>query len=88
MTIRELESVAPADGALPARAYLHSDAPRKVLNGTWKFRLHGGARLAPADGWQHGGNLTGFGDLPVPSSWPMHGHGAPWYTNVQYPVCG
>ena len=59
--------------------------PRKVLNGTWKFRLHGGARLAPADGWQQGGDLTGFGDLPVPSSWPMHGHGAPWYTNVQYP---
>ncbi|MDR6559904.1 beta-galactosidase [Arthrobacter pascens] len=83
--IRELESVAPAGGALPARAYLHSDAPRKVLNGTWKFRLHGGARLAPADGWQHGENLSGFGDLPVPSSWPMHGHGAPWYTNVQYP---
>lgn len=83
--VRELESMEPADGALPARAYLHSDAPRKILNGTWKFRLHGGARLAPVDGWQLGQDLTGFGDLPVPSSWPMHGHGTPWYTNVQYP---
>lgn len=83
--VGELESVAPADGALPARAYLHSDAARKVLNGTWKFRLHGGARLAPVDGWQLGQDPAGFEDLPVPSSWPMHGHGSPWYTNVQYP---
>ncbi|TSE17653.1 hypothetical protein B1A87_019550 [Arthrobacter sp. KBS0703] len=83
--VRELESMEPADGALPARAYLHSDAPRLILNGTWKFRLHGGARLAPQVGWQLGEDLANFGDLPVPSSWPMHGHGTPWYTNVQYP---
>jgi beta-galactosidase len=83
--LASLTSVAPPQGTLPARAYLKSDAPRFSLSGTWKFRLHRGIRSAPQDGWQNGRTLQGFGDLPVPSSWPMHGHGTPWYTNVQYP---
>ncbi|MDQ0681037.1 beta-galactosidase [Arthrobacter pascens] len=83
--VQELASVAPARGTLPARAYLHSDAPRKSLNGEWQFRLSSGIRQAPEDGWQRGGDTAGFEGLPVPSSWPMHGHGSPWYTNVQYP---
>ncbi|HET8952632.1 MAG TPA: glycoside hydrolase family 2 TIM barrel-domain containing protein, partial [Solirubrobacteraceae bacterium] len=39
------------------------------LDGTWAFRLDGGA----------------WGELPVPSHWQLHGHGAPAYTNVAYP---
>lgn len=80
-----LASLEPARGTLPARAYLLSDAPRKTLNGEWRFRLSPGIRQAPRDGWQLGANLDGFTSLPVPSSWPMHGHGAPAYTNVQFP---
>ena len=80
-----LASVAPPQGTLPPRAYLQSTAPRLSLNGDWKFRLHPGIRQAPQDGWQEGGDRPGFGDLPVPSSWSMHGHGTPWYTNVQFP---
>ena len=83
--VAELASVAPAQGTMPARAYLISNAPRLSLNGVWKFRLHPGIRQAPQDGWQSGGDRPGFGTLPVPSSWPMHGHGTPWYTNVQFP---
>lgn len=83
--VSELESMEPADGALPPRAYLNSNAARMSLNGTWKFRLSAGIRQASADGWQLEQQQTGFEDLPVPSSWPMHGHGSPWYTNVQYP---
>ncbi|KIS25622.1 glycoside hydrolase [Arthrobacter sp. SPG23] len=83
--VAELASVAPPQGTMPARSYLESDAPRLSLNGVWKFRLHAGIRQAPQDGWQSGGDRPDFGDLPVPSSWPMHGHGTPWYTNVQYP---
>ena len=83
--VRELASVAPGRGTLPPRAYLHSDAPRKSLNGEWHFRLSPGIRQAPEDGWQEGTDLAGFEALPVPSSWPMHGHGSPWYTNVQFP---
>ena len=83
--VQELASVAPARGTLPARAYLSTDAPRKSLNGEWQFRLSPGIRQAPEDGWQQGVSPAGFGPLPVPSSWPMHGYGSPWYTNVQFP---
>ncbi|SER36507.1 glycoside hydrolase family 2 TIM barrel-domain containing protein [Arthrobacter sp. OV608] len=81
----DLASFQPGKGTLPARAYLHSDAPRLSLNGEWQFRLSPGIRVAPEDGWQLGDDLEGFAGLPVPSSWPMHGHGAPAYTNVQFP---
>ncbi|MDP9890872.1 glycoside hydrolase family 2 TIM barrel-domain containing protein [Pseudarthrobacter enclensis] len=81
----ELASLAPGQGNLPARAYLASDAARLSLNGEWQFRLSSGIRTAPDDGWQHGGQLSGFSGLPVPSSWNMHGHGSPAYTNVQFP---
>jgi beta-galactosidase len=83
--IQRLASVEPAHGTLPARAYLHSDAPKLSLNGDWQFRLSPGIRQAPQGGWQLGEDLTAFSSLPVPSSWPMHGHGTPWYTNVQFP---
>lgn len=83
--VEALASLDQARGTLPARAYLHSDAPRKSLNGEWQFRLSPGIRQAPQDGWELGGHPEGFTLLPVPSSWPMHGHGSPAYTNVQFP---
>ncbi|SLK17105.1 glycoside hydrolase family 2 TIM barrel-domain containing protein [Arthrobacter sp. P2b] len=83
--VRELSSLAPGRGTLPARAYLSSNAPKLSLNGEWQFRLSPGIRRAPADGWQEGEALEGFSSLPVPSSWSMHGHGSPAYTNVQFP---
>ena len=81
----ELASLEPGRGSLPARAYLASDAAQLSLNGEWQFRLSPGIRTAPNDGWQQGGVLPGFTTLPVPSSWNMHGHGSPAYTNVQFP---
>ncbi|MFB0840494.1 glycoside hydrolase family 2 TIM barrel-domain containing protein [Arthrobacter sp. E44] len=83
--VAELASLEPGRGSLPARAYLASDAARVSLNGEWQFRLSPGIRTAPKDGWQQGKDLDGFTTLPVPSSWNMHGHGSPAYTNVQFP---
>lgn len=83
--VRELARRGPGKGSLPPRAYLLSDAPKLSLNGEWRFRLSPGIRTAPNDGWQHGTDLSGFTTLPVPSSWNMHGHGSPAYTNVQFP---
>ncbi len=80
-----LESTLPSEGSLPPRSYLASDAPALSLDGIWQFRLHEGIRGALNDDWQSGQNLKGFSDLQVPSSWSMHGHGRPAYTNVQYP---
>jgi len=48
----------------------------KLLNGTWKFNY----APTPAES-----NPTEWHDLPVPSSWQMHGYGRPHYTNVPYP---
>jgi beta-galactosidase len=72
---------APGSGALrPARSWLHSDAPALSLNGSWHFRLSPTARVAEdftgSDSWE---------TIPVPAHWVLHGHGAPIYTNVQYP---
>ncbi|WP_142060176.1 glycoside hydrolase family 2 TIM barrel-domain containing protein [Pseudarthrobacter sp. B4EP4b] len=83
--VRQLCTLEPGSGTLPARACLDSDAPRLSLNGEWQFRLSPGIRRAPEDGWQLGKDLNGFESLPVPSNWSMHGHGAPAYTNVQFP---
>ncbi len=54
------------------------------LDGTWAFRMWTGD--APDDGWDRpDGPTDSFGELPVPSSWVLHGHGIPIYTNVIYP---
>lgn len=93
--VRELADPGPSTNTLRPRSALASDASSLLLNGTWQFRLSPGARQAPEDGWQSAGvtgsdaaaalSALGFSELEVPSSWTMHGHGSPWYTNVMYP---
>jgi beta-galactosidase len=78
------DQIMPGNGRCAARAWFVSDAARLPLSGDWRFRLR-----PRADG------LAEFADpefddgdwdlLPVPSNWPMHGYGAPAYTNVLYP---
>ena len=51
------------------RAWTRTSAPALSLDGPVGFRLRGGE----------------WGELPVPSHWQLHGHGAPAYTNVAYP---
>ena len=80
----DLETYAPGSGRLAPRAALHSDAPSADLNGDWRFRLSPGAR-EPADFADPGYDDSGWDTLPVPSHWPLHGHGSPAYTNVVYP---
>ncbi|WP_328519112.1 glycoside hydrolase family 2 TIM barrel-domain containing protein [Kribbella sp. NBC_00359] len=77
------EDPGPGYGVLPARAAVRTDAVRLSLNGQWRFRL---AETVADDGFEK----VDFDDsewayLPVPSSWPMHGHGRPAYTNQKYP---
>lgn len=80
MTIAALASTTPgSDSRLAPRAWLHTDAPSLSLNGEWDFRWSPVADVpepGPADEW---------GTLPVPAHWVLHGHGAPSYTNLQYP---
>ncbi|WP_426512327.1 glycoside hydrolase family 2 TIM barrel-domain containing protein [Dactylosporangium sp. McL0621] len=72
-------------GTTAPRAAFGTDAPRLSLNGTWRFRLAPSVAEAAAGFWAPDFDDTGWAELPVPSSWPMHGFGRPAYTNVVYP---
>ncbi|MFG2074219.1 glycoside hydrolase family 2 TIM barrel-domain containing protein [Nonomuraea maritima] len=81
----DLETFTPGSGRLEPRAALRSDAPALDLNGTWRFRLSPTADV-PADFADPGYDDSSWDDLPVPAHWVLHGHGAPAYTNVRYPI--
>ena len=84
---------------LPARAYafpfqdeasaVKYDAANsslvQSLNGVWKFHYAPSPAEAPGQFEAASFDVSGWDDLPVPSSWQMHGYGRPHYTNVQYP---
>ncbi len=85
MVLPYYEDHSPGAGAQSPRAWFVSDAPAMSLNGTWRFRL--AQRISDAVEGFHQPDFddSGWSELPVPSSWPMHGHGRPAYTNVRYP---
>ena len=72
-------------GTIAPRARFATDAPVLHLNGEWAFRLSPSLAAAPDDFGSEDLDDSGWGRLPVPSSWPMHGHGAPAYTNTMFP---
>ncbi len=53
----------------------------RSLNGTWKFHFAPTVQEAPG----LDADTVGWGELPVPSCWQMHGYGRPHYTNHRYP---
>ncbi|MEV0612387.1 glycoside hydrolase family 2 TIM barrel-domain containing protein [Nonomuraea sp. NPDC050404] len=81
----DLHTFTPGSGRLAPRAALRSDAPAIDLNGTWRFRLSPAANV-PDDFARPDYDDAGWDDLPVPSHWVLHGHGAPAYTNVSFPI--
>lgn len=79
------EELSPGRGALPPRAHATSDAPELTLDGQWDFRLSDTAS-APLDFLGESLDTPGgWGSIPVPAHWQLHGHGAPVYTNRVYP---
>lgn len=91
---------AGAGRRMPARSWLHTDAPTLSLNGDWRFRLLAGAPGTPgAAGVLPSGegvdsvadesfDDSGWDTLAVPSHWVLQAdgrYGAPIYTNVQFP---
>jgi len=74
----------PVVGAMPARAWLDSDAPTLDLCGEWRFRYATRADL-PEDFAAVELDDTAWDTLSVPAHWQLHGYGAPAYTNVRYP---
>ncbi|HEX5333895.1 MAG TPA: glycoside hydrolase family 2 TIM barrel-domain containing protein [Cellulomonas sp.] len=80
-----LTSMAPGENRRAPRAHVTSDAPRILLDGTWRFSL-----AARADDLTDGFEVPGlddedWGTIEVPGHWQLQGHGSPAYTNVRYP---
>lgn len=100
-TANYITDTGPGTGMrLPARSWLHSDAPALSLNGQWRFRLlpgapgtPGGRGVLPAGEAIEGLAEEGLDDstwdqIPVPAHWVLEGggsYGNPIYTNVQFP---
>lgn len=57
----------------------------RSLGGQWRFHYATAPDFAPKDYAQPEFDDTDWDQLPVPSSWQMHGYGRPHYTNIMYP---
>ncbi|GIH15725.1 beta-galactosidase [Rugosimonospora africana] len=80
-----LRSAGPGTGGIAPRARFDSGLPELSLDGDWRFQLWPSLDAAPGGVGAEDFDDSGWGSIPVPSSWPMHGHGQPAYTNVVYP---
>ncbi|WP_164990529.1 glycoside hydrolase family 2 TIM barrel-domain containing protein [Agromyces albus] len=77
-----LSSPLPGTGQLAPAAWLPRPSDLD-LGGSWRFALWPSAAEAPADPAAF--RETEASDIRVPGHWVLQGHGAPAYTNVQYP---
>ena len=57
----------------------------QLLNGTWKFRGSERPSDRPVDFYRTDYDDAGWGTMPVPASWQMHGFDIPVYSNIIYP---
>ncbi len=55
----------------------------KLLCGNWKFAYFEKYTDVAENIWMQ--DTEGWGSIPVPSNWQMHGYDVPHYTNVNYP---
>ena len=88
-----LDDLDPAPGALPPAASVRTDARVISLPSEWRFRWYPSPALAPRGVGDPSFDDSEWGTIAVPSSFvmPVHGatrggpHGAPAYTNQNYP---
>ncbi|HEY1531566.1 MAG TPA: glycoside hydrolase family 2 TIM barrel-domain containing protein [Galbitalea sp.] len=81
----DLANPGPGTGSIAPRARFSSGLPELSLNGDWRFLLSPSLDAAPLDVGSESFEDASWAKIPVPSSWPMLGHGKPAYTNVQFP---
>ncbi len=83
----ELRNPGPGTGGMAPRAWFDSGLATLSLDGQWRFRWSASLADAPVGVADEDFDDSGWGAIPVPSSWsmPVHGHGNPAYTNVIFP---
>ena len=64
---------------------LEANEWHRSLNGAWKFSYSDSPAGRPADFYRADFDVSGWGDIPVPSNWEREGHGYAIYVNVPYP---
>lgn len=84
-SIMDLTNPGPGTGGLRPRAHVDSGLPVLSLNGNWRFHYSESLAAAPVGIEAETFDDSAWDTLPVPSNWNFHGHGAPAYTNVQFP---
>lgn len=57
----------------------------QCLNGNWKFHWAKDPDSRPVEFYREDYDVSGWEEIPVPSSWQVYGYGTPVYTNVTYP---
>ena len=80
-----LDDARPGSGGLAPRARFASGLSELSLDGAWRFNLSPSVAAAPVGIEEPQFDDTSWSTIPVPSNWPMHGHGLPQYTNVRFP---
>ncbi len=63
----------------------HASEWYKTLSGTWKFFHVEKPSQRNNDFYKDNYDVSGWNDIPVPSSWQLLGYDHPIYTNVIYP---
>lgn len=73
---------------LPMTTTFQTDGNNLSLSGVWKFNWNETADSRPMDFYTLAYNDTGWGEIPVPGLWELHGYGDPMYLNIGFPWRG
>lgn len=65
-------------------AECHNGGESLSLHGMWKFNWVKDAGDRPTEFWRRDYNDKGWGEMPVPGIWELHGYGDPLYLNIGY----
>ncbi|KAL2841744.1 glycosyl hydrolases family 2, TIM barrel domain-containing protein [Aspergillus pseudoustus] len=72
--------------AAKALTYDENVSEKLSLNGVWKFHHAPNPFEAPEGFSQDTFDVSGWNDIPVPSSWQLEGYGGPQYLNKTYGI--
>jgi beta-galactosidase len=66
------------------KANRHASSYARNLNGLWKFNWVDWPQKRPVNFYKTNYDVSGWGDIKVPSCWQIEGYGTPYYSNYNY----